>query len=97
MERADRPREDAREAAVEIEPLIAQQAPGGSGLVDPGWRQVDIPPAGEAVLQVPLRLAVPQENEGRHQAVTFSRLAESRSAVAAASSGSTARSASRQA
>src|SRR6185437_3729454 len=89
--------EHAREATIEIEALVAQQGARCASLVDALVTKVDVPPAGEAVLVVPLRLPVPQQHERRHQAVTFSRLAEPRSALAFFSSERIAWSASRQA
>jgi murein tripeptide amidase MpaA len=74
-----------------------QQRAGGGRLGHARFGQVDVPPAGEAVLEVPLRLAVPQQDQSGHQAGSLTRLAESRSAAAFFSSGSTAWSASRHA
>src|SRR3954451_403097 len=97
MQRADRPRQHAGEAAIELDALVAHQPARGARLDDALLAKVDIPPAGEAVLQVPLRLAVPQQDQRSAHASTFSRLAEPRSALAFASSGRIAWSASRHA
>ena len=56
-------------------PLSRSSRPAARASSTPCSRQVDVPPAGEAVLEVPLRLAVPQQDERRHQASTFSRFA----------------------
>src|SRR4249919_620902 len=62
----------AGEAAIEFEALVGQQASGAAGLGDALLAKVDVPPAGESILEVPLRLAVAQQDERRHQASTFS-------------------------
>src|SRR5262249_42514794 len=53
---------------VEGEPLLAQNSPGTSSLLDTGRGQINIGPAGEAVLAVPVALAVSQKNELVHGA-----------------------------
>jgi hypothetical protein len=95
MEGLDRARLQAGEAEVEVEPLRRHQLARAAGLLDALGGEVDVPPAGEAILEVPLRLAVPQEHERWHQASTFS--AGAFCVVAACSSGRIAWSASRQA
>ena len=50
-------------------PWLRSKRAGSTSLRDALLGKIDVPPAGEAVLKVPLRLAVPQENERRHQAV----------------------------
>src|SRR5687768_18604334 len=59
---------EAGEAAVEVEAAVPQQDAGGARLGDALVTQVDVPPAGEAIFEIPLRLAVPKEDQGRHQA-----------------------------
>ena len=66
VERADRAGLDAGEAAIEIEPLFPDQRARRARFGNPGFGQVDIPPSGEAVLKVPLRLAVAEEDQSRH-------------------------------
>src|SRR5688500_9480459 len=95
MQGPDRPSLDRGEAMVEVEVRSLQPLAGLARLDDSGGGQIDIPPAGETVLQVPLRLAVAQEHQRRHQASTFSEAFE-RSALAFLSSGRMAWSASRQ-
>ena len=48
---------------VETEPISAQQRACGMRFLEALRREVDVDPAGEAVLPVPYRLAVAQENE----------------------------------
>ena len=63
----DRPGEDTGEAEVEVHAPLSHQLAGGDRFGDALIRQADVPPAGEPVLQVPLRLAVAKKNEGRHR------------------------------
>src|SRR3569833_1747253 len=94
VERSNGAGQYAGEAAVEIEASLGQQRAGPPGSGYAGVAEVDVPPAGEPVLKVPLRLAVPQKHQRRHQAGTISRALP---AVAAAfSSGRIPCSASRQ-
>jgi len=51
--------------------LFGEQSPGGARFLRALFGHVDIPPAGEAVLEVPLRLAVAEQDEGRHQPFAF--------------------------
>jgi len=48
---------------VELQPLLAQQAPGGGGFLAALFGEVHVHPAGEAVIQVPLALAMAQQYE----------------------------------
>src|SRR4030095_16341383 len=95
MKRADRTGLYAGEAMVEIETAGLDQFARRPRLLNALVGQVGVPPAGKAILPVPLRLAVPQQDERRHQASTFSLLA--RSVCAAFRSGRMAWSESRQA
>ena len=95
MYRPDRPGQQAGEADVEVESARPHQLAGGNRLGNAFFRQPDVPPAGETVLQVPLRLAVTEQDQGRHQASTFS-IVMARSAAAFFSSARMAWSASRQ-
>jgi hypothetical protein len=54
---------------VELIALVAQQLAGGDGLVAARFGDVDVDPAGEAVFEVPLALAMTQQNEfaGAHR------------------------------
>ncbi len=72
VQRADRAGQDAGEAAVELEPALFQQRSGRARLSDALVGEIDVPPAGEAVFEIPLRLAVTEQDERRHQASTFS-------------------------
>ena len=48
---------------VETQALLAHQAATGGGLGTALFAQVDVDPAGETVLEVPLALAVAQQDE----------------------------------
>ena len=78
---------------VEIEAVARQQPPRAPRFLDPLVGQPDVPPAGEPILQIPLRLAVAQQDEGRHQATVSTVLV--RTALVVPSSGRIAWSASR--
>jgi hypothetical protein len=67
MQGLDRPRLEAGEADVEIEPARLHQLAGGDRLTLALLGEVDVPPAGEAVFEVPGRLTVADEDEARHQ------------------------------
>src|SRR5678815_4919883 len=86
VQRADRAGLHAGEAAVELEPLVGEHPAGSASLGDALFAEINVPPAGKAILKVPLRLAVAQQDEGRHQASTFSAAAPF-SALAFLSSG----------
>ena len=94
MKGADGAGQDRGEAMIEVETLVGEQPAGGARLLDAGGRQVAVPPAGEAILEVPPRLAVPKQHQRRHQAVSRSRA--DTCAAASFSSGRMAWSASRQ-
>ncbi len=47
-------------------PASAMSAPGRPGLLFSLGREIHVPPAGEAVLEVPLALAVAEQDEGPH-------------------------------
>lgn len=63
VERLDRTRLEAREAEVEVQPLCRHQLAGRFRLNLALPRQVHVPPAREAVLEVPDRLAVADQHE----------------------------------
>ncbi len=65
---ADRAGEDRGEGLVELELRRAQQLAGAPGLPFALGRQVHVHPAGEAVLEVPLALAVAEQDKVRHGA-----------------------------
>jgi hypothetical protein len=67
VQRLDRACLQAGEAVVEIEAFDREQFARLAGFLLAKLRQIDVPPAGEAVLQVPGRLAVANEYELRHQ------------------------------
>ncbi len=46
----------------------ARRLPAAAGLLFTLIGQIHVPPAGEAVLEVPLALAVAQQDEGPHSA-----------------------------
>src|SRR3546814_3174839 len=61
----DRPRLDRGEAGVGRDTLCLHQLARRPGLRRALFGDVDVPPAGEAVFEVPLRLAVTDEDELR--------------------------------
>ena len=63
IERALRALERRREGDVEVEPLRLQLAAGLARFRDALLGQIDVAPAGEQVLQIPLALAVTHEHE----------------------------------
>ena len=66
MQRLDRTGLDRGEGDRRQHALFLHQRTGGHRLFDTLVGQVDIPPAGEAVFEVPLALAVANENELWH-------------------------------
>ena len=76
VEGLDRPRLDAGEAEVEIEPARRHQLARQPRLLDALRGQVDVPPAGEAILEVPRRLAVADEDEAWASALAGGELVE---------------------
>ena len=48
------------------EACLGEEGAGRAGLLFPLSGQVDVPPAGEAVLQIPLALAVAEQDERPH-------------------------------
>ncbi len=66
MQRLDRARLEGGEGQVEVVALGLQHLARSLGLRLALLRQVHVPPAGEAVLQIPLGLAVTEEDEGGH-------------------------------
>src|SRR5215510_8918946 len=67
-ERADRARQYRGERGVELKASVVQQAARFARFLATALRQVDVGPAGEAVLLVPGRLAVAKQNEFMHKA-----------------------------
>ena len=68
---SDRALEDGGERLVELDPLGPQELAGFLRLRQPGRRQVDVDPAGEAVLEVPVALAVSDHRQMRHVALLY--------------------------
>ncbi len=66
VERLDRPRLVGGESDGRQQLALGEQAARGDGLFDALFGQADIPPAGEAVGEVPFALAVTNENEFGH-------------------------------
>ena len=64
VDRLDGALQDLREHAVEVH--AAQRLPGPFSFVSAAVGQWDIDPAGEAILQIPLRLAVSHEDQQCH-------------------------------
>src|SRR3990172_3106729 len=65
-ERADRATQERRVGHVEVVAALLQQPPRGLGLLEPLRGEVDVRPAGEAVLEVPGALAVAQQDQCVH-------------------------------
>src|SRR5207247_10172728 len=59
-----------------VDAPAAELLPRGARLGLAAWRERHVDPAGEAVLQVPLRLAVAQEEQIRHGGAYSARLAD---------------------
>src|SRR5690606_33055786 len=68
IKRLDRTGLEGGEALVEIQPLFRHQATGGPRLLRALFSHIHIPPAGEAIFQVPGRLAVTDKDESGHEA-----------------------------
>src|SRR3954453_5368562 len=68
-ERADGALQDRGVGEVEAQALGLQEAPGEARLLDAALAEVDVDPAGEAVLLVPVALAVAHHHEDGHRSL----------------------------
>ena len=66
VKRLDRPRLDAGETGIRIDAAFFHQLSGGFCLFNALFGDIDIPPSGKAVFEIPLRLAVAKKDELRH-------------------------------
>ncbi|MNT13705.1 hypothetical protein D3C72_1486850 [compost metagenome] len=69
---ADGALQDGSVGHVERKTFLLEDLAGGLGFVDALFRQIDVGPAGEAVIEVPGGLAVTHENDFVHSSI-FSR------------------------
>ncbi len=54
------------EGAVDLHPGLGDELAAAAGLGLSGWGKIHVHPAGEAVLEIPLALAVAEQDERRH-------------------------------